>query len=204
MVSHDNKSREAPVAPDDRALIERCLAGDTMAFEELVKRYEAKVYTVAYRFMGNRADAADLAQEAFIRIYKSLGKFRGEAGFMTWAHHITANVCRDELRRRQKEAPLFEGRPEVGCSIAAAKEVGPEELAEHKELSNNIQKLMVNLSEEHRLVLVMREIQGFAYEEIAQQLECTIGTVKSRLSRARQALKEQVLAHREFFPEGLW
>ncbi|MDA8234495.1 MAG: sigma-70 family RNA polymerase sigma factor [Clostridia bacterium] len=187
----------------DKILIEKSLAGDTLAFEELVRRYETKVYTVAYRFMGNHADAADLAQEAFIRIYKSLGKFRGEAAFLTWAYHITANICRDELRKRQKEAPVVQERPEQD-RILAAHQVSLEELAEQNELKGNIQKLLGNLSEDHRLILVMREIQGLAYEDIARQLECTVGTVKSRLSRARQALKEQVLAHRELFPEGLW
>ncbi|MHB8170660.1 MAG: RNA polymerase sigma factor [Thermincolia bacterium] len=187
----------------DMMLIEKSLSGDTVAFEELVRRYETKIYTVAYRFMGNHADAADLAQEAFIRIYKSLGKFRGESGFLTWAYHITANVCRDGLRKRSREASLSLERPEQEYAMVS-KELSLEELAEQKELKGNIQKLLGNLSEDHRLILVMREIQGLAYDEIAQQLECTIGTVKSRLSRARQALKEQVLTHRELFPEGLW
>lgn len=177
-------------------LIEKSKSGDYIAFEELVHRYENKVYTVAYRFMGNHADACDLAQEAFIKMYQALPKFRGDSSFMTWIYHITANVCRDELRRRQNKQALSlddDSDDNVALKLTVASDApGPEELIESMELSEQVQQCLNMLSEEYRLILIMREIQGFSYDEIATAMEISLGTVKSRLSRARAMFKEKM------------
>lgn len=177
-------------------LIEKSKSGDYIAFEELVHRYENKVYTVAYRFMGNHADACDLAQEAFIKMYQALPRFRGDSSFMTWIYHITANVCRDELRRRQNKQTLSlddDSDDNVALKLTVASDApGPEELIESMELSDQVQQCLNMLTEEYRLILVMREIQGFSYDEIATALEISLGTVKSRLSRARAMFKEKM------------
>lgn len=177
-------------------LIEKSKSGDYIAFEELVHRYENKVYTVAYRFMGNHADACDLAQEAFIKMYQALPKFRGESSFMTWIYHITANVCRDELRRRQNKQALSlddDSDDNVSLKLTVASDApSPEELVESMELSDQVQQCLNMLSEEYRLILIMREIQGFSYDEIAAAMEISLGTVKSRLSRARAMFKEKM------------
>lgn len=186
----------------DEDLVLRSQNGELDAFEELVCRYERKVYTVAYRLMGNQDDAKDLAQEAFLRAFQSIKKFRGEASFLTWIYRITTNVCRDELRKRSRTSieslderiTLDEG--EVTKQFSSP-DPGPAELYESKELQEKIQGLINTLSPEFRLALVLRDLQGFSYDEIAEQLECSLGTVKSRINRARNHLKERLLAERE-------
>lgn len=192
---------------DDVELIAKCQAGSVEAFEKLALKYEKQVYTIAYRFMGSHEDACDLAQEALIKAYKSIERFRGEASFKTWIYHIVANVCRDELRRRKKgqlvslDAPIFTEEGEINRQ-AEDWTYAPEIVYENKEKQELLQKVLNSLTPEYKEVLVMREIQGFSYEEIAETLECSLGTVKSRLNRARKAMKETLLAKREHFVEG--
>ena len=185
--------------PDD-VLVQKCKNGDLDAFDQLVKRYESKVYTLAYRFTGNHADANDLAQETFIRIYQALPSFRGDSSFATWLYRIASNVCRDELRRQQrrKKISLDEVMSQSGCNLSLAYDSeSPEESLEKSELQRAVQNCLNALSDEHRLILIMREIQGLSYEEIAAALDCSLGTVKSRLNRSRQALKQKVIIDRE-------
>jgi len=174
------------------------------AFEQLVRRYENKVYTVAYRFLGNHADASDLAQDTFLRLYHALPGFRGESSFMTWLYRITANACRDEIRRQQRYHVVSLDNETANSGDHFMSRVSgmipsPEEVVERKEFNNMIQQCINGLSDEHRLILVMREVQGLSYEEIADILKCSLGTVKSRLSRARQAFKEKFNGQRELF-----
>lgn len=190
--------------PPDEVLVDRSKKGDLDAFEELVRRYEGKVYGMAYRFMGNHADAGDLAQEGFIRLYQALPGFRGDSSFSTWMYRIVANACRDELRRRQRQRnvsldELVESA--AGNMPVHSTEESPEDAAERNELQEYVQQCLSSLSEEHRLILIMREMQGLSYEEIAAALECSLGTVKSRLNRARHALKDKIKARRELFNE---
>lgn len=190
--------------PADEILIKKSKNGDMEAFELLVRRYENKVYTVAYRFLGNHADASDLAQETFLRLYQALPGFRGDSSFMTWLYRITANACRDELRRQQRYHTVSldseAGNNNTQAFLQAPGHIpSPEEAVEKKEFNETIQQCLNNLSEEHRLVLVMREIQGMSYEEIAGVLNCSLGTVKSRLNRARQAFREIFSSKRELF-----
>ncbi|MHB8917053.1 MAG: RNA polymerase sigma factor [Desulfocucumaceae bacterium] len=188
--------------PDDDMLVKRSKNGDLEAFEELVRRYEARVYTVAYRFMGNHADASDLAQDSFIRAYQALPTFRGDASFATWLYRIASNVCRDEIRRQQrhKKVSLDEILSQPGGNPSlAAPEMSPQECLERNETQELVQKQLNALSGEHRLILLMREIQGLSYEEMASALDCTLGTVKSRLNRARQTLRQKMLERKELF-----
>lgn len=179
----------------DEVLVQRSKQGDLDAFNELVLRYESKVYSMAYRFMGNHADAGDLAQETFIRLYQALGGFRGDSSFSTWLYRIAANACRDELRKRQRRRnvsmeELIESSP--ANTPVAGNEYSPEETVQRREVQRQVQDCLNELSEDHRLILVMREIQGLSYEEIAGVLQCSLGTVKSRISRARNALKDKM------------
>ncbi|OPY58815.1 MAG: ECF RNA polymerase sigma-E factor [Pelotomaculum sp. PtaU1.Bin035] len=190
--------------PSDEVLIEKSKNGDMEAFEQLVRRYENKVYTVAYRFLGNHADASDLAQDTFLRLYQALPGFRGESSFMTWLYRITANACRDEIRRQQRCHVVSLDNETVKngnhvISRISGSILSPEEEVERIEFNNTIQQCISSLSEEHRLILVMREVQGLSYEEIAEVMKCSLGTVKSRLSRARQAFKEKFDHRRELF-----
>jgi len=181
----------------EEELITRSQNGDIDAFEELVARYERKVYAIAYRFMGNPEDASDLAQEAFLKAFQSINGFRQEASFSTWICRIVSNVCRDQLRKAKRQSHnsldedvwLEEGS--VKKQLQDAKPT-PDELYERKELNEYLQGLINNLSPEYKMVVVLRDIQGYSYEEIAQILDCSLGTVKSRLNRARKALRDQI------------
>lgn len=194
------------LALNDLELVNSSVAGDIMAFEELVRRYEKKVFTIAFRMTGNREDAADLTQEAFIKAYRALARFRGDAAFQTWLYHIIANVCRDELRKKSRAFTLsldYDKTLENGIihREVADNAPGPDVFLENKEVGESIQKAIDSLGLDYRMTLIMREIQGFSYEEISDVLNCSIGTVKSRLSRARAAVKNIFLASGEHPPK---
>ncbi len=180
--------------PVDEALtIKRAQNGDGTALEELLLAYEKKVYTIAYRLMGNEADAADMAQEALIKIYRGVRGFKGEASFSSWVYRLTVNACMDGLRRR-KRAPLsLEMVINNGASLEDAASDTPETCALSLERGEDIQKALLVLSPEHRAAVVLRDINGLTYEEIADSLQISIGTVKSRISRGRQRLKELLI-----------
>lgn len=152
--------------------------------------------------MGNQEDASDLTQEAFLRAFQAIKNFRGEASFLTWMCRIVTNVCRDELRKKYRmnteslDEKILLNEGEVSRQFSS-EEPGPDELLEKKELQEKIQSLIRTLSPEFRLALVLRDVQGFSYDEIAEQLECSLGTVKSRINRARNYLKGMLGAETE-------
>lgn len=186
----------------DEDLVARSKNGDVHAFEELVCLYERKIYTLTYRLMGNHEDANDFSQETFLKAYQAIKSFRGDSSFLTWINRIAVNVCRDELRKRYRfksesldeKIQLNDG--EVDKQFKST-EPGPAELYEQVEFSENIQKHINSLAPEFRMALVLRDINGYSYEEIAEELECSLGTVKSRINRARNYLKDKLLAERE-------
>ncbi len=186
----------------DEELVDKSQAGDLQAFEELVCRYERKIYTLAYRMTGNYHDANDLAQEAFLRAFQAIKGFRGDSSFSTWLCRIAANVCRDELKKRYRtpvdylDEEISFGEQEVKKQVPVD-EPGPAELYEKHELQRELQALIDTLTPEYRVAIILRDIQGLSYEEIAEQLECSLGTVKSRISRARSFLKEKILSLQE-------
>ena len=182
-------------------LIQQSCAGSIDAFEQLILLYEKRVYTIAYKYMGNHEDANDMAQEALIKAYQSIGSFRGEAAFGTWLGKITANRCLDELRKRKKlqttsledTLELEEGSVKKELESPTAT---PEDHAVQQETAAYMQKLIGELKEEYRTAIVLREMDGYSYEDIADILVCSVGTVKSRISRARQYLRERIMADR--------
>lgn len=187
-------------------LIARAQSGEREAFEQIVRLYQRKVYSVTYRFTGNTEDASDLAQEAFIKIYRSLSTFRGESSFNTWLHHVVANVCRDYLRKQQRRIQVVdngtEDNPGYQLQVASSDEVvQPERQLMIKEQKKILQKHIEQLAPDYRLVLIMRDLQDLSYEEIAATLQINMGTVKSRLNRARMKLKES-LFQEPYFAEA--
>ncbi len=182
---------------DSRLLIRQAQAGDLRAFEELVVIYQDKIVTMSYYLTGNQADAQDLAQEVFVQAYTKLRSFRQEADLGSWLHRIAINMW-SNMRRRQKfpnllslDDPVQTGEGEFTRLVASDDPAGdPEEAFEGKELQESVRQALRSLSEEFRVVLVLREIEGHSYEEIARITGCSLGTVKSRMSRARQALRE--------------
>ena len=159
-------------------LVRAAAKGNTLAFEELVRLHEKKVYALALRMCGSSEDAADAAQEAFLSAWRGLPSFRGEAGFSTWLYRLTANAAIDHLRRtrRQRGALSLEDGP-LGLD-AADSGPGPQEAAEGAELRRAVAAGLARLSDDHRQVLVLRELQELSYEEIARMLDIDLGTVK--------------------------
>lgn len=203
MAMHRTGTGDVP-GPDDAELVGRVRSGDVDAFEVLVRRYERRIYNLALRYSGDPEDARDLTQEAFIRAYQALASFRGEASFPTWLYRIATNVCFDELRRRRHrpeatlDEPLATRDGETERQVADG-QPGPSQRLEQKELGEIIQREIAALSEEYRAVVILRDLQDLAYEEIAEVLGISLGTVKSRLHRARAALRARFEAL-ELFP----
>lgn len=185
----------------DQALIQGCLKGDLAAFDQLLHRYEAKVFAVAYRLTGNRQDGEDLAQETFVKAWKALPNFRGDASLNTWLITITTNLWRDQLRKRRlpvesmDDTVAFEdGEVQQQWADPAP---GPQEIVEEDEIKRQLGRWIGMLKPEFKAALILRDIQGYSYEEVAAITRTSIGTVKSRISRARGYLKDRILADRE-------
>ena len=174
-------------------LVKQAQNGDSTALEELLFAYEKRVYNIAYRYMGNEADAFDMAQETLIKIYKRIRAFKGESSFSSWVYRITVNTCLDGLRKHKKNVISLEGTLESGASYKDEKMDTPEETAVRKERQKFVQRAINALSPDHKSVIILRDINGLSYEEVALCLSVSVGTVKSRISRARQKLKEILL-----------
>ncbi|MDZ4859609.1 MAG: sigma-70 family RNA polymerase sigma factor [Candidatus Hydrogenedentes bacterium] len=185
----------------DTGLVERCRKGDSSAFDELVRRYKDRVYCVAYRYLGNREDALDVSQEVFVRAYRGIGSFRGTAQVCTWLHSITANLARNRLRDgsrmgRDKGTSLEAMRENSpGLADAGDGHASPREAAIAEETQEMLLKCLGELPEQYRLAFVLRTFDDLSYEEIAEVMECPVGTVKSRLNQARQLLRDQLREH---------
>ncbi len=167
--------------------------GDESAFEALVGLHEKKVYNLALRMCGSPEDARDVAQEAFLSAWRGLPRFRGEAGFSTWLYRLTQNAAIDHLRRTRRQQGERSLEDEILGLDAADPTPSPQEQTEGAELRRAVLAALEQLSEEHRQVLVLREVQEMRYEEIAGELGLDLGTVKSRISRARSALRKILL-----------
>src|SRR4051794_4820089 len=183
----------------DLDLVKRCQDGDAEAFDELVTRYRTRVFGMIYNMVHSEQDAWDLAQDSFIKAWKSIKRFRGQSSFYTWIYRIVMNVTIDWLRKKQVKA----GGAEFDDSIQL-KEVDPASktmpkadalpsvVMEQKEIRAQIDKAIDQLSPEHRAVILMKEIDGMQYHEIAETLGCSIGTVMSRLFYARKKLQNML------------
>ena len=199
-------SSPAEAAGDqDRALVDRARAGDTGAFEMLVRRYQGWVFTLAVRLLGDRAEAEDMAQEIFLKAYRGLKRFKGASRFSTWLYAIASHHCLNQLKARRRR-PLphrragdhpgrGENTPPAVVDRLADQAPRADALLERMDLARIVQAELSNLTAEHRIILVLRDIQGFSYEEIAQALRLELGTVRSRLHRARTEMKARLTPH---------
>ena len=187
----------------EQRLVDAARQGDEGAFESLVRLYEKRVFALAVRMCGNQEDAAEAAQEAFLAAWQGLRFFRGDSSFSTWLYRLTSNACVDLLRRegrhRSAAGPSLDDE-ELGCDVPDAAP-SPQEEAERRELRAQIEEGLRALSPEHRQVLVLRELEGLSYGEIASLLGVEEGTVKSRIARARLALRNYLTKQGNFFGE---
>ena len=191
----------ASTAPDpgevpDYDLVKRCQAGDTRAFDALVTRYRGKVYAMTYHMIQNETEAWDLSQEAFIKAWRALPRFKLDSSFYTWLYRIAHNVTYDYLRKKkiQGDGEFDDSRTEhqaaAGAETVPHAEAAPDVALNRAELGARIRDAIAQLSPDHRQVVLLREVDGMAYEEIAATIPCSLGTVMSRLFYARKKLQE--------------
>ena len=185
------RAMRAPLT--DLSLVERCRTDDDAAFGEVVTRYKAKIYNYVYRMTGSADDAEDLTQEVFIRMYTSIDTFRGQSSLNTWLFRIAGNLCIDRFRRTKNRVPAFSlDEPpgdETGTLEVADETYAPHRLFENAEMAEQIQAALSKLPDKLRTALLLHDIEGLPYEEIAEIAGCPLGTVKSRLFNARMQLR---------------
>jgi RNA polymerase sigma-70 factor, ECF subfamily len=187
---------------EDATLVEQCQQGDMAAFGQLVAKYQDKVYNTCWRISGSREDAADLTQEAFCRALESIGKFQGRSGFYTWVFRIAVNLSIGHRRRESRVVNLIadedDPMPVEHQAASLMRRTGrgepanPQMEAQKRETLNLVAEAVGELDDEYRTVVVLRDIEGFDYAEIAEILSVPTGTVKSRLHRGRMALRERL------------
>lgn len=173
---------------EERILIEKCINRDTHAFESLILKYESKIYNMCYYLLKNKEDALDASQEVCIKIYKSINKFKGDSKFSTWIYRITYNTCLDYIKKRKDELS-YEDVISTDNNI----ESRTEGIIEARELKFELKRCILKLNNDFKTVIVLRDIEGLSYQEIAEVLNIEVGTVKSRLNRAREAFKGELI-----------
>ena len=175
----------------DLALVERHRQGDALAFEEIYQRYRGMVFNLALRMSGDRERAADLSQEIFLRIYRHLSRFKGRSSLKTWIYRVGLNCCRSRLSRKRLPTQPLPDAAEV-LEELQDETTSPERVALARDAGRLVAEALRELPVTYREAVVLRDIEGFTYQEIAEVLNLPIGTVRSRLARARRALKEAV------------
>jgi len=184
----------APPPQDDLQLVEKARQGDLSAYDELVKRYQERIYATVYHMTSNHEDANDIAQDAFIKGFRALSSFKGGSSFYTWVYRIAVNKTINFLKQRKNKAQMSlddldfnaEHDPDL---VALVSERTPRREINLAELHEKLNEAMQKLSEPHRLVVTLHDVQGLSHEEVAEIMECNIGTVRSRLFYARQQLQ---------------
>ena len=188
---------------NEKALVQQAKAGDRNAFAALVSAYEGKIYNLALRYLGNREDAMDASQEVFLRVFRFLPGFQEESGFSTWIYRIGVNVCKDMLVKRNKRNELSLELPddedEYRTVEVSDERYDPQAIVEQSDLRESLASAIAELPQQQREMIVLRDIQGLSYEEIGQVLCLESGTVKSRLSRARENLRKKLLQSGNIF-----
>ncbi|MEI6808835.1 MAG: sigma-70 family RNA polymerase sigma factor [bacterium] len=206
-MSKDMKTRNTGVGealgePDGEEFAGRFRKGDERAFDGLVRSFQSRIFNLAFRILNSYEDADEATQEIFVKAHRSIGDFEGRCKFGTWLYTVGVNVCRNRLRQSKRRA-AFEVRSldnvdvPGGLPVEASTPVRdcPDGQLERVEMMKLVEKCIAELPAEFAEVIVMRDLQGMSYEEVAAGLDCSLGTVKSRLSRARQAVKEKLRPH---------
>lgn len=186
----------------EKELIEKCKKNDRSAFNTLVQTYQSKIINLAYGMLSNQEDACDAAQEVFIRVYRGIFKFEQKSSFSTWIYRITVNVCNDILRKRTRTAPtvsIYQDSDEEHIMELPDDKPTPSEHLEMTETQLLVKNALNALSDEYRTVITLYDLEGLSYDEISSVLNCPIGTIKSRLNRARKMLRKILSEKRELF-----
>jgi RNA polymerase sigma-70 factor, ECF subfamily len=197
----DRMSSKAQEVALDRLLVDRFKSGDQSAFDEMVGRYWDRIYSMVNQLLRNQQDAEEVTQDAFIRAHRGLANFRGESSFSTWLYQIATNLARNRYwywwrRKRDRsvsfEAPISPDSETTFAEIFPAEVETPEDATVTQEFLDRVTAGMEQLSEKHREILILRNVQNLSYEEIAEILHISVGTVKSRIARARESLRQKL------------
>lgn len=201
MMPLNNRNYGEDDPKSDEELVRSYLEGDQKAFEELVVRYEATIINMAYRLLGNRSDASDVCQEVFVLLLRKIGSFRGEAKFSTWLYRVSLNACHDHARRLKRHFSLSESPgedlPEIEQRLPDDGLHSPEESLERAEIQDVVREAIARLPYKFKEVIFLHDISDFNYKEVAEILNISLGTVKSRLNRARTRLAKELEEYRE-------
>ncbi|MGV6826388.1 MAG: RNA polymerase sigma factor RpoE [bacterium] len=186
-----SSSREA-----DQALVEKVQAGDKKAFDLLVLKYQQRVVNIISRYIQDHSEVYDVAQETFIKAYRALSGFRGDSAFYTWLYRIATNTAKNHLASRGRRPPSSDVEAETAEQLDGGGRLRdyatPEHLVLEDEIASTIKQAVDELPEDLRIALTLRELEGLSYEEISQAMNCPIGTVRSRIFRAREAVDEKL------------
>ncbi|MGX5174652.1 RNA polymerase sigma factor RpoE [Aliikangiella sp. IMCC44653] len=180
----------------DAELVERVQRGDKRAFDLLVSKYQSKIFAIISRFVSDQAEVYDVAQETFIKAYRALPNFRGDSAFYTWIYRIAINTAKNYLTAKGRRPPASDIDSQeaegYGVGVALRENASPEQLLMRDQLQQVIFDTIEGLPEDLKVAITLREIEGMSYEEIAESMDCPVGTVRSRIFRAREAIDEQV------------
>ncbi len=186
---------------NESALLIKARQGNIQAFEELTSSYYSKVYNICYRMLNNPDDASEQAQETFIKAYKYIKDFKGNSSFATWVYRIATNVCLDFLRKnKNKKAISFEQNTFEDLKVKdklVDEQPGPEKIAEINAQKLAIKEAMAKMNEKSRMIIILRDYMGLSYDEISETINAPVGTVKSRISRARSELRDLLCQDKE-------
>lgn len=187
--------------PEDRQLVENARRGDVAAFRELVTRHQRRAYAVALGMVHDSDDARDICQEAFLKVHRNLATFEGDAQFFTWLYRIVVNLAIDHLRKKRGQQVEFDDaqshEEDEGGITPHRTGFDPSRALLDKELRKQILSALDKLSPAHRSVLVMREVEGMSYQEMAESMKCSIGTIMSRLFHARKKMQAMLIEYRK-------
>jgi len=198
-IAYNDLARTAEVSAQESVFVLRLKANEDAAYDELVRTYNASIFHVAYRMLGDTAEASDVVQEIFIKVFRNIGSFKGEAALKTWIFRIALSEILNRLRwwksRHRSSTVSLDDPPNGHEHWVPDSGPSPEEMLESKEREFAIQEALRKLSSEHRSIIVLRDIEGFSYTEIADILGISMGTVKSRLARGREDLKKSLIRY---------
>ncbi len=195
---------------DELKLIKKAQKGDVSAFEQIINRYQSVVYSVSYRYAENQDDASDMAQEIFLKMFRTINSFQFKSRLSTWIYRVATNTCLDLLKKRRNSLSESAYSYDVGYedlggnqNFAEVEDTRfmPDKKAEEAETKDVINRAIRRLPDDYRTAVILRDIRGLSYEEIADITDCSVGTVKSRISRARKNLREILSEDRELFEE---
>ncbi len=196
-IAYNDLARDAEISAQESLFVLRLKANEDAAYDELVRTYNTSIFHVAFRMLGDTAEASDVVQEIFLKVFRNIGGFKGEAALKTWIFRIAFSEILNRLRwwksRHRSSTVSLDDSPDSNGYYVADSGPSPDEALECKEREVAIQQALTKLSKDHRSIIVLRDIEGFSYTEIADVLGISIGTVKSRLARARGDLKKSLM-----------